>query len=682
MFNYLFISSTLKGFRLRVWDHIIILLILLIASKFWLFLSSNQIIELIVTLLAFNLFGKFFLLASKVLNSYSPFLLTGFSILIGGILISFCFILFAFLGLPFVWLKYFVLFVGFLSLLQKLDFNFDKIGILSALPFLMFLFNIDEREIPSKLIFIDLVADSFYYTAITKSLSVDWTIFSSVYHVGIPYNYQVFTYFFPATFITLFDLPSHFALWGVFVPLVKVFSFGSVSFTVCNFVFNNSNLKIERINVFQFITSLSLVGLAALNPKYLIKLDFVNSLFLGEGFLTPMGSIGYGLAIWFFGIALFMFTAKGFSTHIFDSLIFVLFFCLTIVTKVAFFFPMLVFFGFFWIFKSFLLKEVNYKNIIILCVSFILSLFSYKLFFSNTGDMVIMKYHFGGFYFDYFVSKANQYGLPPNRLVVLLIIVYMSLIWTGLKLFVILFIKFNKTKIPSNYRIMLIASFFACLVSFVPGFLFHIFCIDEKGMILIDGSFDLAEFGRSGVFIFNVAFSGMIGLIVLTPNARFGWIYKTIILIWFCLVFFGFYSIQNTPQISWDRSKGSNWVSEVKKGFAELKPQPRLMAMISKEDFSCMTLVCHNVYPWWTYGKRAPRADYVMSNIGNYRANMVLNLIDTLTSLNDCRLIVRKIKQEGVDFLVATPEYDSRFNFLSRNSVLINSGVKWFYKLP
>jgi hypothetical protein len=459
---------------------------------------------------------------------------TALNILLGGFLYSFLLVIVYYLRIPVFTLQACLYLAGVLNFISPLNIKLDKIGLVCISPFLLFLLNAGEYKIASSQVFKDLVADSFYYTSIVKSLAINWSIYNPVYHLGIPMNYQVLTFFFPAAISSATQIDAHVSLWSIAMPLFKIFSFGTVSGFL--FVFFRKAVNSEASNRYflQLIISLSLLLLAPLNPKFLLSLDFQNFIFLGEGYLGPMGSIGYALGIWIFGVCCFLILEEN-TLNRFDFILAAILFASIIIIKTALFVPVYILFGIAWLINALKTKKIFNQNFWLLAISSLLAGSFYFLFFGNMGGMARINFSANGYYTTFLQNKANEYGLSSSIIIVLSLFGYMLLMWMGLKLFLLFYYFRKRNAFAAEYRTILIASALTLLLTLFPIFFVKMILVDSSNNILEDISFNMMEFFRSGWFIVNCCFIPIIPLIFFNRKIT-DRIMQVLIVVWFGLV--------------------------------------------------------------------------------------------------------------------------------------------------
>ncbi|MEZ5039027.1 MAG: hypothetical protein R2828_04020 [Saprospiraceae bacterium] len=658
--------STFKGA-----DFLIILAIILGSSKFVLYIAPLQFVELILTLLGFYFVGNLFIKGSEVVKNMPPLIVSALNIILGGFFYTFILVFSHSL-----YIKYVLYLLGLLNFIGPKDWKIDKLGLTAISPFLLFLFSSKMQILASRDSFINVGGDFYYYTAIVQSIASNWNIMDAIFHTDIPINYQSLTFFFPAAFTYNLGIQAHHSLWAVAMPLFAVFSFGTISSALFfllkkqNFIAPNKEYKI------QLFISFSLILLAPLNPLYLLKLDYKNFIFLGEGYLLPLGSPGFALSLWLFGVCIFFIFIS--QPKWYDKFLFSVFCASIIAMKLAFFIPMFIFMSFYLGFPFLKGRLKAIRNLIPLIISLIIAVVLYVVFFGQSDGLQIMKFTTKGYYYNFLKEKALQYGFQWSPSVFLGILSYMILIWMGLKSFLIFVYFKNRSVFDEKFRLIFLSLIFTVFLSALPSFFISVFLVDGKGVFLQDLSFDMGQFLRSGWFIANT-FSILL-LVILFFGSTSNLIDKSLkifISVWFLLVGISFF-VQLIDPIN---PKENSWYQEVVSDYKEVNPYK--MAMKSNGNYSGQMLVAKGVYPWWVCTKRADNSGYVMTNKVNYRNEILYALIDSTTSIDSTQLLLNKMKQEGVDYLVSTPDYDERLKSLVQNKLLIKSDrSNWFYKIP
>lgn len=653
---------------------IFVFILILLSSKLIVFTGIQELIKLFFVLFAFNYLGFMICSKSKSINEMPSIIQTALCIFIGGFVYSLlvvCFFKFGFRD------KSFIFYLSFIPLIFGLffrnKFSIAKIELLCILPFILLVFDKNQYALASSPDFINIKGDYFYYTAITKSLSVNFNIFDAEFHKGIPISYQSLPFFFPAIISFLTGVKAHTALWAIAMPLYSIFSFGTIAAFIQRFVLSYFPDLLDKKTLITIFISASLILLAPLNVQYLVKWDISNFIFLGEGYLLPTGSPCFALSIWFFGILCFMLYSPNYKFNKWDIFFASVFLGLIAVTKLALFIPVFILTGLVFLPFNFKQKRIVFsEGFSVVLIGGIISIFLYKTFFVASTTFIVKLASDGGFFTQFIKETIVSKGLPQNALYIFALSCFLVLSWLGLKLFF-----FYKLDIKPNYlKQIILCSFVTLLISAFPAFLLDSFIVDEtSGRVLQNARFDTMQFIRAALFVISPFIITWLSIMIFGYRNRFVLI---ITAIWFLLTAASFTALNfrnskiETNEVDWTKS--------VKFEFEKISPN--LMAMRNVQNYSCQVLVANDVYPWWAFGKRAQGLDYAMCDKVNPRVNLINSLFDLSKSNDELREICIKIKSEGVDCLVATPNDLSRFQKLAKDDFLYQEkNSKWLFRI-
>jgi hypothetical protein len=519
--------------------------------------------------------------------------------------------------------------------------------------------------------------DYFYYDALVVSLGKTLTINDSLFHTGIPINYQSLTFYYPAALSYSTGIPAHIAMNGIFMPAMKVLSFSMVSASVIYLYAVIKGEKNFAISWKYYMgASIALLLIAPLHPLYLLKFNIKNFILLGEGYLLPMGSMGFALSILLFGVVNFFFFSnekKGYPEIVF----FIILLASIAVIKAAMFFPLLAFYGLYAI-VIFITNRKD-KRIIYLFLGLLGGVLMMKLFVGNEEGMLKTSLTLKeGYFIGLFRDTMQKFNRPATFLTGIVFFCVMFILWMGLKTIIFSGVFLSKPDYVKRVKPFIIACLGCVIISLLPGFFIKMLMVDEQGNILQNTTFDNGQFLRAGLFISTFVAIATLLLIWENQSAFENKLVKGIVLIWFAFAGLSFIAglLEPVPPSQTDEK----WEYEVSKDFQNV--QPRLLAMLSTSKYSGQALVAKEIYPWWTCTKRGDGSGYVCTLKSNYRNRLLEGLINDTTSLENKTGIIQQLRQEGVDALVATPVNKNRFDMLLADSIIVKpSNSIWIYKL-
>jgi hypothetical protein len=600
---------------------------------------------------------------------------TGFLMMTGTYLLFF---IFALLPYPAVFYILLGIVVVLLFLIGKFSWSFDRISLAAVVPVCILLIYTTDLRLAASPVFINVPGDYFYYNILVISLSKTLSINNALFHTGIPMNYQSLTFFSPAALCYATGIPAHVALHGIFSPLMKVLSFSMLSASVvhlCRFVKGEESSAPWSWKYYA-AASAALLLIAPLHPLYLAKLDVKNFIFLGEGYLLPMGVMGFALAIILFGVMNFFFFSDEKKSYP-EIIIFVVFLSSVAAIKTAMFFPLLAFYGIYSLIR--LIKNRGDRSIIYVFLALAGGVLVMNIFFGNAGGMIKNSLTLHEGYFPIFLSQSIQkFHRSPTTVNILLFFGFVLLMWMGLKTLLFSSAFFSKQPFLSRMWPIIIAALGCALISFLPGFLIKILMVDEKGNILQNDTFDTGQFSRAGLFICTAIAAMSLLLLWGTQTGIKKRLFQATVLVWFVLAFASFFKGLREAQAPYGGD--GKWEAQVEADFH--KSNPRLMGMLSDFQYSGQVLMAKEIYPWWTCSKRGADHGYVCTLKSNYRNEWIEELLNDSLSRSSKSEIIQKMKQEGVDVLVSTPVNKAKFEQLVKDSLITRpDNLMWIYKI-
>ncbi|HRO41235.1 MAG TPA: hypothetical protein PL009_00270 [Flavipsychrobacter sp.] len=646
------------------------------AIVFWLSLSIlfpvlggnilfGQVLKTIAFFFAALGIGLLILSPAKMIRDLPPVLLNGLSWLIGG---SIIFLLLGLLKSSIVVYIIAALTLTFFLVSYRWNIRFDKFGFAAVLPCLLFLFHKQELRLALSESFIDMGGDYFYFEAIVVSLSKTLTIFDTIFHTGAALNYSSLPFFAPAALSNFTGVNGHIAYSGMYVPMLKILSFAIMAATavkIAAYIRPDINPSWRMF----LAASICLILLAPLHPLYLARLDIKNFIFRGEGYLLPMGNMGFPFAFVLFAVACYYFFDTRKKT-VADFLLYVLLVAFIAAAKPAFFLPAVAFLGLLSIYR--IIADRSFYPLVVTILGFVGGMAIAKIFTGNDGGMINMKFTWNNGYFLHYLTKnASEFHLPASTLGAVSLFFIMMIIWLGLKVII-----FGRAWLyEQETRPYLIISMLTIGAAALPGWFLNIHLLDETGRMLQDASFDTAQFLRGGLFLstFMATTCLTIELHKFAEKKLFG----RIVVAWFvlsatCLVFI----LNNaTPTVATD------WEEQIAKEFK--LAQPKQMAMLSNSEFRGQVLVANGIGPWWICCERTSNGTGFLNSLTpNYRNIMLKKLLSDSATHEQKQQILSKMTQEGVDVIVATPAYVSQLEKLVQEGLLeYDERYKWLYYL-
>jgi hypothetical protein len=632
-----------------------------------------NIVHIIIYLFAVYYIGEILLNSLDAFRQI-PFLFkSGIYIIIGG-LVSGLIFLFISSKLPLYFFA--TAFIADLIILKRNRFYFNWKGVLCLLPFFIMLFQTMELVYGTTERYSFWDGDFYFYTAITESLKTNHSVSNAVLHSGISINYAWLPFLAPAHLAQFSGISSQFALWGVLGKLVPVICFGTLSYVIVKGSAILFEKHLSEVGFFkrQLLASFMLLFLGPLHFLKLQQLDFKNVLFFGEGYILPIGSPGFSLAMFVSGLVfLLIFQKPPWSLLHKAVIIFLLAFIAA--SKVALFLPLVALLGCLAILGLF--KKENSLFWVLLIAMPVCILVFLQTSGSNDATVVTKLTTTQGFYPEYFTDLAEKYGIQGAAVKKVTIMMAISIfMWLSIKL--LIFMVAATSLYKNNFKAvsLIVAALFGFIISCLPAFFVNAYGVDGEGKYLFDAKFDMGQFTRAGIFLLTIVACIFALWLVFEHNKR--WMRKLssgLIIFWMLLISMGFFT-NNYLKIG---TAEAPWYREVQKEYRINKPT--LMAMMSNADYSGQALTTAGVHPWYCTGFRANGGGHMMSRMANDRNIGFQKIFDTSISLSLRRLIADSIKKQGVDCIVATPASLHKIKLAEKDSIIsLKNGTKWMYE--
>jgi hypothetical protein len=459
--------------------------------------------------------------------------------------------------------------------------------------------------------------------------------------------------------------------------LVPVICFGTLSYVIVelSFLLFGKHLKEAEFFKRQLLASFMLLFLGPLHFLKLLELDFKNVLFFGEGYIIPIGSPGFSLAMFISGLVLLLVFQKP-VWSLLHKVVIVFLLAVVAASKIALFLPLVAIAGglsVLWVFKK------EYSLFVVLLVALPVCILVFILTSGAKDAAVVTQLTItDGYYPEYFTVLAEKYGINGSAVKKVTIMMAISVfMWLSIKLFILMLAASSLRK--NNFKAIsfIVATLFGFVISCLPAFFVNAYGVDGEGKFLFDAKFDMGQFTRGGIFLLTVI-AAVFALWVVFEHPKL-WARKFsfyTICAWMGIISLGFtsgfYVSIGTVEAPWYR--------EVRKEYC--KNKPTLMAMMSNGDYSGQALTTAGVHPWYCTGFRADGGGHMMSRKAHDRNIGFQKIFDTSIDLSLRRLMAASIKKQGVDCIVATPASLQKIKVAEKDSILtLLKGTIWLYKL-
>jgi hypothetical protein len=381
-----------------------------------LFSLSNQFFLILFQFSAYCS-GRIILGKIHSFNNLGPLIFTGIRIIFGAVFLSLFFLITSNNLIVYFW-PLFWLFTNFKRLTLKFNPAILK-DVVTLLPFVFFLILPHEYRLSTS-IFKGSSLDYSYYTAIVESLKVNQNFGNALFQSGVGINYQSLSFCIPAHLANFANIPSQIALWGVFMNIISVLAFGILSSTIVLIYERFLGVLTYRRNLFILIVSFLLVFFGPLHLINLFKGNINEVLFLGQGYLLPLGSPGFAFSILWMSL-LFLMVFRTPKPSVNQSVLAIFFILLIAGSKVAFWAPVLFFLGIYSFLKVVTEKtKYTIRWLLTFLLGGVLSLLLiYELILKSTAP-TILRFQWTGQNTNELLDVCKKFGLNSSNFWLLL----------------------------------------------------------------------------------------------------------------------------------------------------------------------------------------------------------------------------------------------------------------------
>lgn len=497
--------------------------------------------------------------------------------------------------------------------------------------------------------------DSYFFTSLVASVR-QGSIFSAVYEVNSPINYQLLPFFIPALWADMLHLSSHQALWALASPFYKVMAI-LLTYELSYYFLKD---KVSRTNYWFMLLAVFLpILLAPLHPLYLLKLNIKNFIFNGMGYLVPAGTVTYPLSIALFLLCLLLFCNIDWKSKKIsgDKLFFIISFSILVLAKIPIYIAFLFFLG------AIVLKRVLFdkENIMRYVGCFLASLLlTYLLFRLCMGHSPLRakNYFKYGYLNDLFAEWYHKGSKGfVNNLVITGIILYTYTIWIGVKFIGLGALIKTKTKKLNEFAIGALISLLC--TTLLASFL-RMEAIDKNNHMIADMTFNIQQFIRSGFYLVSIVSSiGILYFFYSCAVKKFYFRAAMFIIITWCAIALTtilYYTVEkmkttDDQKVAWyDVNYKLLRTGKYNDGLITVNPGGFMYGiMISSSDYG----------KYWSAMNRTG-TNYNSTSKNEYRWDIFERLI---THPEEKDLL--KMKSEGVKYIISTPQDSSQLTNVS-----------------
>ncbi|MBI9062181.1 MAG: hypothetical protein JEZ14_09335 [Marinilabiliaceae bacterium] len=498
--------------------------------------------------------------------------------------------------------------------------------------------------------------DPYFFTLVTHSLSVDSPL-NSFYDQGGAINYQIVSFIIPAFFTKLLSIPAQVSLWGIWMPVYKLFGYILLASGILNTV-NNRSFTGQWWSLPSVI--LLLIALAPINPKYILNFEISKIVFLGTGYLLPGGNPPFTMAFAIIGTVLILFNQS--KWKVYDATIYIVFISLLVGAKTAMYLPFGIYIGI----RSIWQYKTNRARFIYTIISIIPAGAIYYLLFSNSEGLIQIRFA-PGYYIEYF----NQLIGNQNILFGSVVMIGSLIIWGSIRLVIIMIGFFNARKACLEQTCAVLVAL-GCTIALPLLLRFELMA--PKGTLLQDVSFDLIQFIRAAYFLLTI--SSITILFDITPKNKI--IGKSLYYSFFayCLLTLSS-NIARLTSVK-IQEEDQTWRNEVRKEINLKSNNHSCYAIYANHKYSGQLLAAEGIGPWWYTSKRNDGSGYIMTNKNFYRSIVMEQLLNKAHP----EINFTTMKTEGVTSIIATPYTKATFDYYKSLNLLIQqNGNKWVFQI-
>lgn len=559
---------------------------------------------------------------------------------------------------------------------KRIIYSFSFYNFLCLIPFFIILFQTYELAYATGERFNHNDGDFYYYTAITESLKVNHSISNAIYHTGLPINYSCAPFLAPAQLAKFTGMPAQFALWGVYLKILPIVCLGTIAFSAVKLytILFNKVLNAKAIIKYQILAAFMFLLLGPMHFLNVLKLDFKNVLFLGEGYVLPIGSPGFSLSMYLSALILLLVFSK--PTYSIPHRLFIIFF-LGIITasKIALFIPLAILLGslsVIWLIKK------RYDLFITLLLALPFCAWIYIVTVSGNDSATALSFTRDGYYNMLFSNLAGKYGIngSPGYKIILMLCISITM-WLSIKLFIFSISTISLFKSNKNALALIAAGIISFIICLLPGFFINFHSIVPYGQTALDYRFDMTQFTRGSIFLLMIItlifalflVDGHTNRFIRTASLSF-------FILWMCTMSYSFAATDFKKALVIDQS----WYNEVRIDF--IKQKPSLMVALGSGDYSGQVLTSAGVYPWYCTGLQFENEGFLFTLRGINRNLFFQKIFDSTLLLSNRKAVADSIKKEGVDCIVGSPSSTIKLQFAEKDSLISRiAGTKWFYKI-
>ena len=635
-------------------------------------IGAKQLIDYFLYISINYLLGTYIIKNIIILQQTPDFLKTGIQIFWGATINAVLFLIFGKLSIFLIVIYLVIQYLG-----NNINISFNKkilLEILISIPVLIIILSPEEFYLRTEL-HQGMTWDYTFYTAIVESLKTNHDFSNAVFQQGIPINYPSLTFIIPAAIGFHCSIPSQIALWGIFMPLLYVLSTATTSWLICK-LYNKIFDKVENPSLLK----LALINMMLLfwGPLHILNLangNISESLYLGIGYLLPLGSPGYAITMFLSSMIMLLFFFKGKrnwqSTLLFiSSLIFIS------GSKIAFALPLITFIGTFSLFD--LVNKNSIRNFFIISIASILSMSIIYLFSFSFASKSISFIALDGLIINELIEFSLKYQIPSSSILISVTAALSMKLFYFLGLKLIIAIPTIKKTISKSFITQLTISLIFTLSVFLTIYLFYnTLQLNLDNTVYSDGSIDTAQFLRTIVYIINI-FCICLTLRHFENKEKWRLIWGAVISVWVSLCLYSLVC-QSYNSKNGGNAPEKKWYSEVVADFEEI--HPKKLIMLSDGYFSGLGLTALGVHPWYIFGSNRMRDCFSTDIETLVRRKNLEDFFNPLLSKHSRKKIGQYFIRHNVDCIIENPFSQQKMNFALRDSLIQKiPNTKHFYQ--
>lgn len=539
---------------------------------------------------------------------------------------------------------------------HQFSLNVDTI-IFLAIAFAFLYIGKDFKEANSFYVIHPTNDDNYYFSALTESM-IHNSYWDSYLDTGAPLNYQIISFLLPAQFSNLSGISGHLTFWAYAMPFYKMISLLLFGFSIKRL------LAVRNITPsFVLSTSVLLVlTLSSLNIINLIRLKWSSLVFFASGNFWPGGNPGITLGFALMTISIFLIL----RAYTIGNLV-IVGFCTVVImlTKIAMWYPIMVFLGFYALLHGF--KRDNLLKLGVIALVATISFLLYSVYYTSFSAAKFVIEPFTEL--QSMILRTFKMGSSSVTKNILFFLGYILLCF-GIRIILLGLPFFQKG--DRDLKFISISTIVAVVLSSLLMLPFKIYFYDLNGTVIYDSSYNLEQFLRC-CFVM-VSFSSVLLLFLCLRNMSLfiQRVSVAILTIYCVLIGWGNFKYYSNAALS-SQSSINFWRIQVRKDIKVNNVAGELMCIVGNaKDYRAHDLAADGIGPWWYGGRTGDGSFSYFFSTKNVTRQAV---VDSLMYSKNLKAGISYLQNEGVKYLVNAPGFQARMDTLAAVGLIMKKGI-------